>query len=132
VERVHAQFIDKGGRFYVKFAEQTNGRLAHIQFGDGHERWVVFKSGRPIGAFRGYDGDLAEALQEHERVRSHHPRTIRATFPAEKMRRGSRRIFSRARRKKKSAAKAGKDKDAVSDDWRGASVKAMRFRYAFS
>lgn len=71
----------------VKFAQQTGGRLAHLQFGgDGLERWVVFKAGEPIEAFPRYDGDLKDALKHHTRIKTRPPATVRATLPASRAR----------------------------------------------
>lgn len=49
-----------------RFAEQTDGMMALVQFPDGPERWTVYKADRPIGAFPPYDGDLTAALAYHQ------------------------------------------------------------------
>jgi hypothetical protein len=50
----------------VRYAQQTSGRLVRLQFGDGAQRYVVFKEEQPIAAFPSFDGDLNDALVHHE------------------------------------------------------------------
>ena len=49
----------------LRYAEQTDGLVAVVQFADGPVRWTVFKAGEAIAAFPAYDGDLHEALKHH-------------------------------------------------------------------
>src|SRR2546422_803431 len=67
----------------IRFAEQTGGRVAKVQFLDGNERWVVFKASHPAAAFPPFEGDLAQALAEHQldRLKLRSPRTARAALP---------------------------------------------------
>jgi hypothetical protein len=68
----------------IKYAQQTGGRLALLQFADGGERWVVFKDGKPIAAFPEFAGNLEEALTHHSKIRTRLPRSVKATLPASK------------------------------------------------
>lgn len=52
----------------VRFAEQTNGAVALVQYADGPERWTVFLGGEAIAAFPVFAGDLAGALRFHDRA----------------------------------------------------------------
>lgn len=80
----------------IKFAQQTNGRLAFVQLEEGPTRWIVFKNGAPLAAFPPYSGDLSAALTDHEKLRFRAPGTVRATLPIERTRRGVRRLLGAA------------------------------------
>lgn len=71
----------------IKFAQQTSGRLVQLQFGDGAERWVIFKGGKPIQAFPEYRGELGDALVHHTKIRTRTPSAVKATLPASKAKR---------------------------------------------
>ena len=48
-----------------RYAQQTRSEVAHLQFADGQQRWVIFRDGRKIACFPPFEGDLDEALSLH-------------------------------------------------------------------
>ena len=48
-----------------RYAQQTKSKVAHLQFADGQQRWVIFRDGQKIACFPPFEGDLDEALGLH-------------------------------------------------------------------
>jgi HEAT repeat protein len=60
----------------LRYAEQTRGELAFLQFSDGVERWIVYHDGHPVVAFPEFSGALDSALAAHRQVECRTPLEI--------------------------------------------------------
>lgn len=95
----------------IRFAEQTGGRVAKVQFLDGRERWVVFNAAGPTAAFPPFSGDLREALANHrlDRLKIRSPRSARAALPLVQIQRHARHLGGRVVASIRSRARALQD-----------------------